>query len=235
MRVSIHARGAAPLAAAIAAVLLAGCGSSGTSSNGLASKTPAQIVQAAKVAAAGAVSAHVTGSIVSAGKPISLDMELVAGKGGKGTIALQGLTVDLIDIGNEVYLNGSNAFYSHLANSAAARLLQGKWLKVPADSGDFASFASLANLGELIDSALAAHGALRSAPSATVEGQPAVGVTDGSRDGTLYVAATGTPYPLELVKSGANGGTVKFSHWNKPVTLNPPADWININQLRNGR
>jgi hypothetical protein len=234
MRVWISSR-AALLGAAMLAVALTGCGSSDSSGNGLLSKTPTQIVEAAKVAAASAVSAHVAGSIVSEGKPISIDMELVAGKGGKGKITLEGLDVQLIDVDKAVYINGSAAFYSHLAGSAAARVLQGKWLKAPSDSGDFASFSSLTSLEKLIGSTLASHGKLAPAGKSTVEGQPAVGVTDGSKEGTLYVAATGTPYPLEIVKSGSDGGKVVFNHWNKPVTLAPPANWININQLKSSR
>jgi hypothetical protein len=217
------------------ALLLAGCGSSSSSGNGVASKSPTQIVEAAKAAAAGAVSAHVAGSIVSGGKPISLDMELVAGKGGKGRIAVEGLSVQLIEVDKAVYINGSSAFYSHLAGSAAAQLLQGKWLKAPASNGNFASFSSLTNLGELVGSTLASHGALTRSPVTTVDGQKVVGVTDAAKGGTLYVATTGTPYPIELAKTGAGGGKITFDRWNRPVTLAPPASSININQLQDGR
>jgi hypothetical protein len=234
MRVRIPSRSVGLLAAVLLPLGLGACGSS-SSGNGLASKSPTQIVEAAKVAAAGAVSAHVVGSIVSEGKPISIDMELVAGKGGRGKIALEGLDVELIDVGRAVYINGSDAFYEHLAGPAAARVLHGKWLKAPTDAGDFASFASLTSLDKLVDSTLAAHGKLTPAGKSTVEGQPVVGVTDGSKEGTLYVASSGTPYPLEIVKGGTDGGKVTFNRWNKPVTLTAPADWININQLKSQR
>jgi hypothetical protein len=215
------------------AAALAGCGSS-SSGNGVASKSATQIVAAAKVAAASAVSAHVAGSIVSAGKPISLDMELVAGKGGKGRISIEGLSVDLIEVDKAVYINGSSAFYTHLAGSAAAQLLQGKWLKAPASNGSFASFSSLTNLGQLVGSTLASHGTLSRSGTATVDGQQVVGVSD-AKGGTLYVATTGTPYPIEIAKAGSGGGKIVFDRWNKPVTLAPPANSININQLQSGR
>jgi hypothetical protein len=218
---------------ATAAALLAGCGSS-SSGNGVASKSPTQIVEAAKKAAATAVSAHVAGSIVSGGKPISLDMELVAGKGGKGRIAVEGLSVELIEVDKAVYINGSTAFYTHLAGAAAATLLQGKWLKAPASNANFASFSQLTDLGKLIDSTLAAHGTLKSAGSTTVNGQKGVGVTDSAKGGTLYVATTGEPYPIEIVKTGSEGGKIVFDRWNKPVTIKAPATSVNINQLQSG-
>jgi hypothetical protein len=234
MTKSISSRILSRTAVTAALLLMAGCGSSKPSGNGMSSKTPTEIVAAAKAAAAGAVSAHVAGSIVSGGQPISLDMELLAGKGGKGKITVEGLSVQLIDVGKAVYINGSKAFYTHLAGAAAAQLLQGKWLKAPTDSGNFASFASLTDLNKLVGSTLAAHGKLTAAGTTTVEGQQAVGVTDSGKEGTLYVAATGTPYPLEIVKRGADGGKVVFNRWNKPVTITPPANSININQLKSG-
>jgi hypothetical protein len=52
--------------------------------------------------------------------------------------------------------------------------------------------------------------------------------------GTLYVATTGTPYPLEILKKGGSGGSILFDRWNQPVTLTAPANAININQLQSG-
>src|SRR5664279_1040559 len=92
------------LSLGLALALLSGCGSSSPSGNGVASKTPTQIVAAAKAAAAGAASAHVAGSIVEEGKPITLDMELVAGKGGKGRISLEGLSISIIRLNGAVYI-----------------------------------------------------------------------------------------------------------------------------------
>lgn len=234
MRLRPPSFAALPLGLLLAAAALAGCGSSSSSGNGVASKTPTQIVAAAKSAAAGAVSAHVSGSIVSGGKPISLDMELLAGKGGKGRIAVEGLSVQLIEVDKAVYINGSTAFYTHLAGTAAAQLLQGKWLKAPASNANFASFSSLTSLSQLVGATLASHGALKPAGTTTVNGQKVVGVTDAAKGGTLYVATTGTPYPVEIVKTGSGGGKIVFDRWNKPVTLAPPAASININQLQSG-
>lgn len=199
----------------------------------MASKTPTQIIAAAKSASASAKSARISGSIISGGKPISLDMKLVAGKGGEGQIVLEGLSIKLVEVGQAVYMNGSTAFYQHIAGSAAAQLLQGKWLKVPASSSGFSSLASLADLGKLISMALAAHGELVSAGATTIDGQKAIGVTDSAKGGTLYVATTGTPFPLEVIKHGADGGKIVFDEWNKPVTLKAPADSIDIDKLQN--
>jgi hypothetical protein len=223
------------LGLALSAALLAGCGSSSSSGNGLESKSPEAIVAAAKAASRGASTVHISGSIITQGKPISLNMELVAGKGAKGHIAVEGNNIDIIDVEHAFYINGSAAFYTHLAGPSAAQLLQGKWIKAPSTSGEFSSFSQLTDLGTLLDSALSSHGNLSKAPSTTIGGQKAVGVTDATKGGTLYVAATGTAYPLQISKNGGSGGKITFDRWNQPVTLTPPAKAININQLQAGK
>jgi hypothetical protein len=227
-------RPVAALALALALALLSGCGSSSSSGNGVASKSPAEIVAAAKAAAVGAASVHIVGSIVNEKKRISLDMQILAKKGAKGQITLEGFPIRLVQVGGAVYINASDAFYKRVAGAAAAQLLHGKWLKASLSTSSFASVGSLTNISELIGSTLGSHGKLAVGPTKTIDGRKAVGVTDTTRGGTLYVAATGAPYPLEIVKSGSSGGKITFDRWNQSVTLSAPAGAININQLQGG-
>lgn len=222
------------LGLALSAALLSGCGGSSSSGNGLESKSPEAIVAAARAASRNAATVHISGSFITEGKPISLNMELVAGKGAKGHIALEGNNIDVIQVEHAFYINGSTAFYTHLAGAAAAQLLQGKWLKAPATGSEFAAFSQLTDLGKLLSSALSSHGKLVKASPTTIGGQKAVGVTDATKGGTLYVAATGPAYPLQISKGGGSGGKISFDRWNQPVTLTPPAKAININQLQSG-
>jgi hypothetical protein len=214
------------------ASILAGCGGSSSSGNGVESKSADQIVEAAKAASAQAKSVHINGTIRSSGKPVSLDMELLAGKGGKGKISQEGFTIQLIQVNGAVYINGSTAFYNHVGGAAAAQLLQGKWLKAPSNSGELASLAELTNLSKLIDTALASHGKLAKGTATTIEGTKAIAINDTSKGGTLYVAATGTPFPLEIAKSGAESGKVVLDRWDQPVSLSAPAGAIDIGKLQ---
>jgi hypothetical protein len=224
-------------ATAACVLLLAGCGGSsgGTSSNGLASKSPDQILAAAKAASEGAATVHIDGSVITEGKPISLNMELVAGKGAKGRITVEGNSIDVVELENAFYIRGSAAFYARVGGPAAAKLLEGRWLKAPTSKGEFAAFAQLTNLSKLLASTLSSHGALKSAGTTTIDGRGAVGVTDTEHGGTLYVAETGTPYPLRISKGAGSAGEITFDRWNQPVTLTAPPDPININQLQSGR
>jgi hypothetical protein len=222
-------RAAAVFAAAVA---LAGCANSASSNNGVAGKKPAAIVAAAKTAAEGAATVRVAGSILVGRTPISLDMELVSGKGGQGRIVLDGVSIQLVEARTAVYINSSAAFYRRFTSPAVARRLAGKWLKGSARGAALGALTALTNLRALTGDALAAHEALAPAGDATVQGQKAVAVTDLTRGGTLYVATTGAPYPLEIRKGGTPAGELTFDRWNQPVSLEPPPDAISVKQLQ---
>jgi hypothetical protein len=219
------------LAAAVSTVVLAACGSSSPSSNGVASKTPQQILSAVQAAILTAKSVHVSGSLVSGGQPVSVDLHIVSGKGGEGRIAVMGLGAQVIGVNGTIYIKGDQSFWSHFGGAAAATLFQGKWLKAP-ETGSFASFAQLTNLNTLFSKALATHGVLSKGSTTKISGQPAIAITDTTQGGTLYVATTGQPYPLEISKSGADGGKVIFDQYNQSVTLTAPKNAIDISKFQ---
>src|SRR5689334_14559061 len=122
---------ASALALVLAGLLLAGCGGShskSASSNGEASKSADTVLADAKAAVNGATSARVSGSIVSGGTPITLDLTMSADKA-KGSMSTSGFEFELIRIGDTAYIKGSDDFYKHFAGAAIAQLLHGKWLK----------------------------------------------------------------------------------------------------------
>jgi len=224
---------AALLVVLLIAAVLAGCGGSSSSSgNGVADKIPTEILAATKAASDAATSVHVSGSIVSDKSPITLDMNLLAGKGGRGQLSESGLAFELIQVGGTVYIKGSSAFYKHIGGTAAAQLLQGKWLKAPSSDANFASLSQLTDLRQLVDQTLASHGSLKKSGTTTVAGQKVVGITDTTKGGTLYIATTGKPYPIEISKGGSGGGTITFDRWNSSVTLAAPKNAIDVTQLQ---
>ncbi len=220
------------LTLALALVALAGCGKSGSSGNGVASKSAEEIVKESKAAADAATAVHVSGSLKSGGAPVTLNLSLVAEKGAQGEISQNGASFKLILVGDTAYISGSPAFYRSLGGSAAAQLFKGKWLKASATSGEFSSFKQLADMRQLIDTTLAAHGTLVKGATTTVNGQPVIAITDGSKDGTLYVATTGKPYPLQIAKGGSESGTITFSNWNQPATITAPSNSVDLSELK---
>lgn len=216
---------------ALALTALVGCGSS-SSGNGVESKSAEEIVKEAKSAADEASSVHVSGSVTASGSPVTLDLSLATGKGATGQISQSGSTFKLIIDGSNAYISGSDAFYRKLGGAAASQLLAGKWLKVPVSTPEFASFDSLTNMRKLLDAALAGHGTLQKGSTTTIGGQSAIAVNDTTRGGTLYVATTGKPYPLQISKSGAEAGKITFDKWDEPVTISAPANSVNLSELK---
>jgi hypothetical protein len=210
-------------------VAVAGCGSS-SSGNGVSSKSPDAIVTASTDAIHGVKSVHVSGATVTEGSPTKFDLTLVSGKGGHGEMSQNGLSFQIVSLGGNVYINGSDTFWRHFGGQAAVQLFHGKWLKAPA-SGQLASISSLTNLQELFGKLLTEHGTLAKGAITTVNGHKVIAVNDTTKGGTLYVATTGKPYPIEVQKKGSEGGRIAFDHYNEPVSLSAPANAVDLSQL----
>ncbi len=212
----------------LVAVALAACG--GSSDNGVAGKSPHAIATAASSAASNANSVHVTGAVASGTSRFAIDLTLVKGKGGTGSISQGGLSFKIVTVNREVYITGSSNFWRAALGASAAQVLGGKWLKAPA-SGQFASLATLTDTQQLFGHLLSTQGNLTKGKTTTLRGQKVVPVNDTGK-GTLYVATTGKPYPIEIVQAGTAGGRVDFDRFNQPVTLTAPANAIDVSQLQ---
>jgi hypothetical protein len=215
----------------LAAALLAACGG-GSSGNGVADMTADEIVAEATEAATSAESVHVKGG-TGGTNPLELDLYLVAGEGGEGTLTANGLTFEMVRIGDKAYFKGDDAFWNQFGGGAAvAALMRDKWLVAPADSGDLASFTPLTDLEQLFEELLGNHGEpLEKGDETEVDGQPAIAVNDTEEDATLYVATEGEPFPLKVEKTGEDAGEITFSEWNEEHELTAPEDAIDISQL----
>ena len=219
----------------LTAALLAGCGShkkTAAKPNGEASKPATRVLADANAAATSASSTHISGRVVSSGTPITLDLDIARGKGAKGSMSTNGLSFDLVRIGNTAYIRGSDAFYRHYAGAGIARLLHGKWLKASIVKGRFRSLAPLTSVNLLFAGISAHHGKLVNEGAKTYRGQSVVEIRDTSDNSKLYVAATGKPYPVALVGgSKEQRGAITFDNWNEPVSLSAPKDAIDLSQL----
>jgi hypothetical protein len=214
-------------AALLIALVLTGCG--GSSGNGIASKSASEILAASRAAAESATSVHVAGK--SAQGPLSLTLNLdLASDGGRGQVSLLGLSFELIRVGNTLYAKGNPAFYTRLSATTGLHLPQGVWLKAPASGGKLAQLASFTNLSGELGRLLSSTGPITKGASSTVNGQKAIELKETAKlfSGSLFIATTGKPYPIEIVKHGRESGQTTFSGWNQPVSLSAPAGAIAI-------
>lgn len=218
------------LAFAVLAVLTAGCGGSSSSSNGEATKSAAAVFSDAQQAALAATSVHVAGAISDAGNPVSLDLVIAQGKG-KGTISESGLGFQIVRIDDAAYIKGSDAFLKQFAGAAAAQLLHNKWLKGSVTSGKLSALAPLTDITKLFKGALGSHGKLVNQGETDFQGEKAVAIKDSKDGSILYVAASGTPFPLGAKQGGGSKNSITFDHWNDSVAISAPKGAVDIGKL----
>jgi hypothetical protein len=228
----------------VLALVVAGCGGGSSSNttttnssgdNGMASKPAGQVLAASVKAADSASSLHMSGNVSAGTRPIGIDLSIAKDNGATGSMTINGHKVDLVIVGKNGYMKGDGSFWTQFGGAAGAtiaQLLQGRWLKFPVDNAQFQpiiAFSSAKALFDKVKSGADMH--LQNKGMTTYKGQSVVALDDGTKNGTFYVAATGTPYPVALVKTGSGGGTISFSAWNEPVSLTAPTDVLDFSKL----
>jgi hypothetical protein len=79
------------------------------------------------------------------------------------------------------------------------------------------------------------HGKLVNRGETTYNGQSVVEIYEATKKGTLYVSASGTPYPVAFVKTKqGSAGKVTFDRRNESVTLSPPKGALDLSQFGSG-
>jgi len=234
----------------VAVLFAAGCGGGGASStqtSSLATK-PARVVlretsKAVKAASSFRMSGRIKGfggdNFVTSGQPVGIDFTVVRDKGVAGSLTVGGSEVDLIVTGKNAYLRASSAFWKKIVKQQgagqgaglAATLFGNKWLKIPAGKQGLGPFTSPAKFGSLFNSLTSNLGRLDNKGQTTYKGQSVVAI-ESAKGQMLYVSATGTPYPVAVVKTGGkSSGAVTFDNWNKPITLTAPKGALDLSQF----
>ncbi|MBY8876963.1 hypothetical protein [Actinacidiphila acidipaludis] len=240
---------AAVLAAGAAAAGLAGCGgdragadaplvrpmSSRVSDEGpFAGLTGHQVLIKANAAmrAASAFTFHEDGT--SGGRTVHITSVMTGS--GRCTATMRddsGVEVQVLGTGSAYYLKGTRSFWEGAGvPGGALRLLNGSWLRVPADAAaDAGTIGLLCDKDRFMDHMTSEVdvGTIAKHRPTTVGGAPALPLVHvkPTATSTLYVAMTGRPYLLECVVPTTGGGraTEKFSGFGHiPPISAPPAD-----------
>lgn len=247
-------RGRAAYAAAALAltlgVTLAGCSSSSgssssssaapsASSNGIADYTTTEIISRMKAAAKDASSVHVVGDTGGSKIDVQLSKDGSTGTIGDGTSDIK-LTVTPAMI----YIQAPAEYYKSKFGEAAATLLSGKWLAIPATDASASDYAVFKDAQSLLDGFLSSvPDSLEKGKTGTINGIPAISLSGGGTlapsptstgaGATLWVATIGQPYPLQI-KPNEGAGQIDFTDWNKPVTITPPnaSEVVDLSKLQ---
>ncbi|MET9483268.1 hypothetical protein [Streptomyces sp. NPDC006638] len=151
-----------------------------------------------------------------------------------GTMSMNGQgTVTLTKTGQTVYMKYDEELLRSQGKGqpkaevdAAVDMLADRWIKADAKEPDAKDLVGFCDLDELLSAFEGGDSVARKGPASTVDGQPALTLTetDGSSDYTVHVAAAGKPYLLKIVWTGKEEGTMAFSEFDRPVAAQVPAD-----------
>ena len=196
----------------------------------LAQMEAAEVVDASFTALEESGSAHVTGSIEEAGTTQELDLQL-QGEDAKGSIVMEGVTVELVYVGGTAYVRAPGDFWSSFGMPAEfAAQVEDQWVLMPPEAAS--SFSAL-TLSGLVDELRASGGDEVTGEVSTdeLDGEPVVVVTqeDGS---TLTVADDEeNPYPLLIEDRGEAPSTVEFSEFGGQFSITAPESPVDLNDL----
>jgi len=189
-----------------------------------------------KAAAFAADSVRLRGSFVDSGATTLVDIQLTK-TGGQGTFTVAGKPISITVIGKVVYLQLSEKYIraegkaskdSAADINAAVRVLKGKWIKLSKPSkpdDDFDALITMTNRDKFFGEVFDDHGRLKKTQQTTVDGVPAIGLTDG--ESTLWVS-TRTALPVRLeTGSDESDLTLRFSDYNQlKAPKVPPASQV---------
>ena len=226
-------RGGPPLLVAVVALIgLVGFGVLALSGHSpgnsvIAGASPKQVIALTTGAAQDAGSVHVVSIIQQQGRSATYVND-TATDSGRQVITSGGAQVTVILVGETAYVNANQLALSTLFQGSAgvSRRFADKWLSFPSSGKDYKQIAQTLTLGSLLQQVTPTGTIVKLAPS-VVDGRSVIGFRGelpGGLVGTLYVSATGSPLPVELVSNGSGAVTTStFSAWGAPAKVVAPA------------
>jgi hypothetical protein len=226
------------LALALLSLSTAGCGSS---DNGVTAKSASEILQATRTAAQNANSVHVVSSATTThGGSLTLDASLAKDQG-RANVSFFRFSLQAIRTDDTIYVKGNELFAARLGAVLGVKVPANTWIKGPAKGTLGRAAGTFTNITTELPVMLAGTGKVTKGTKVKIDGQPTI-VLKLSRKlytGSLYVATTGQPYPLKLLKTGTGDtpgfsetGQTTFTNWNDPITVTPPTHAVDISQLQ---
>ncbi|MGH9070666.1 MAG: hypothetical protein ACRDX8_05750 [Acidimicrobiales bacterium] len=219
---------AAGVAGALGLVVSA-CG--GPAANGVGSKSATAILAAARSAAEGAQAAHLVEVIDSGAQAGTVEFDQRSPSSAEGNFALaNGWRYTILQLGKTAYLKANTAFLSANGFAAHSAKLSDQCIEYPIGPENESSLDMYSAAHSILTDSLKASDPLTKGATSTVDGQAVIAI-HGHGSATLYVATTGTPYPVEEKTSS---GTVTFSGWNEPLSLTAFSPCLTLAQANAG-
>jgi hypothetical protein len=201
------------------------------SGNGVVGLPAEQIVDTATKAAMASSSVRITGRVVQAGKTAELDLALKGTDGGVGTVSFDDLEYRIVRVGPDLYVTAGPGAFGELGPLGGS--LEGKPVRVSASDPRFSEIAGFTDLDRILAVLVDPAAGLRKGEQRDINGRHALALLNAAgTGGTLWVATSGTPYPLRLDAPQSAGtalsGTLDFLDYGEPVALTAPAGAIEL-------
>ena len=222
------------VAAVMATLLVAACGASSGAVSASRSGAPVAsppaavtLVRQVNAAVANAHSVHIAATVTQAGSTVGLNVDLTRSNDMSGVITYKNAPLTVLVKNGRAYIKlTAGAATAMGVPPAACVLMCGKYLEMTASQ-------TQSMLGDLGWSSFLGPSSsvpqLHYVRTVTVNGQPAWQMSVPG-EGTAYVAAQGTPYPLRMVQGSDR---VDFTRWNSVVIppLPPASQVVDLSQL----
>jgi hypothetical protein len=164
---------------------------------------------------------HLKGTVATSDSGTAVDLRYSRDAGTVGTVTVNGQSIQLV-YSQDLFFKASPDRWTELTGDGrAGELIGDRWVKIPPQAAGFESVTTLATYDRFIDKALSPEGGLAETGTKTVRGLNVVGVVEKANNETLYVAAEGEPYPVQ-VQSDTGRGALDFLDWNEPVDVQAP-------------
>jgi hypothetical protein len=237
---------AAAAAATVSAVSLVGIVGIAAAPAGASRPASAQTEYLAAINAATDQGVH----YVSKAKQGKVDFNVTGDTGvrsGTQTLTLkQGSTLEhmtVVAVGSTGYVNGNTTALKDVMglSSATAKKYAGKWVSFDPSQQQYSELVA-GLLNSQVADELKMSGPFHYGATKTVDGKQAIAivgaVSDDSGDSvpsTLYVAASGPPFPIEQTTGASSkqtiAGSVSFTKWGEKVTQKAPAHATSVSKL----
>ena len=178
---------------------------------------PKRILAQATKAAMSARSVRIIGESPSASLDLVVTKDSSDGKRTAGDTTLKTRVVDGV-----IYIKADEAYWTEAFNKKKAKKIGDKWVAGELSNPKLKSFKQTSTMKPLLTQFLRLDESAQVGEVGVAQGQPAVPLT--ASIGTLWVATTGTPYPLQLNSSPDQPevSEVTFTEWNKKVVIKAP-------------
>jgi hypothetical protein len=197
-----------------------------TGPNGIASLSATAALAKVSAAASSQTSVRVSGAVVESRHHLRIDVE--AGlETGQGTLRINGGLVSLRLVSGTLYFNADLKGLTGLGVSkASASGAAGKWIGGQASTSPLSAFVSFA---DLVTALLRPNGGVTTGPTKTIHGVRALALINKAKKGggTLYVATSGEPLPVEAVNAKTHE-VLSFSNWGAALSVLPPPKAITV-------